>query len=336
MIQSRLSLFTCLLACCAALMISGCSKKDGSAASNEQRFFNVGTGSQTGVYYPTGQSIAKLVNDKQAEYGVNLSVESTGGSVFNTNSLLSGDMDFGIVQSDIQYQAVKGEGSWKDKGPQEKLRAVFSIHPELVTLVTTEESGIKTLADLKGKRVNLDSPGSGTRPNAIAILKAVGIDYEKDIQAESLSAKEAPSLLQDDRIDAFFFTVAHPSGVLKEAAAGGRQIRFVPIDDPALDGLIKSSPYLARSHIPIQFYEQAANKEDVSTIGVKATLLTTSDTPDEVAYAITKEVFTNLESFKKLHEAYSVLTPESMLDALSAPIHPGAKKYFDEAGLSQP
>jgi TRAP transporter TAXI family solute receptor len=166
-------------------------------------FVTIGTGGITGVYYPTGGAIAKMVNAKRKEYGIRATVESTGGSVFNVNAVMSGDLEFGVVQSDRQYQAIKGMAEWDGK-PQKDLRAVFSIHPESVTLLATVDSGVMNIKDLKGKRVNIGNPGSGQRQNSIDALEANGLDWEKDIQAEQVKAAEAPGLLQDGRIDAFF------------------------------------------------------------------------------------------------------------------------------------
>jgi TRAP transporter TAXI family solute receptor len=300
-------------------------------AMAKTQFVTIGTGGITGVYYPTGGAIAKMVNKKKKEYGIRATVESTGGSVFNVNAVMNGDLEFGIVQSDRQYQAVKGLAEWKDKGPQKDLRAVFSIHPESVTLVAAVDAGIKDIKDLKGKKVNIGNPGSGQRQNAIDALEAVGINYEKDLKAEGVKASEAPGLLQDGRIDAFFYTVGHPSGAIKEATSGARKVRFASITD--VDKLLARYPYYAKSVIPVKLYPGADNDADVPTFGVKATLVTSAKVPDEVVYAITKEVFENFDEFKKLHPAYSTLTRESMLEGLSAPIHPGAMKYYKEAGL---
>jgi len=294
-------------------------------------FVTIGTGGITGVYYPTGGAIAKMVNKKRKVYHIRATVESTGGSVFNINAVLSGDLTFGICQSDRQYQAWHGLAEWEDKGPQKDLRACFSIHPESVTLVAADDAGIRTIQDLRGKRVNIGNPGSGQRQNAIDALTNAGIDYKKDIIAESAKAAEAPGLLQDGRIDAFFYTVGHPSGAIKEATAGKRKVHFVPIT--GLDKLLAKYPYYAKAYIPIKFYPSATNKEDVPTFGVKATFVTSAKTPDNIVYAIVKEVFDNFETFKKLHPAYSVLTKQNMLEGLTAPLHPGALKYFKEVGL---
>jgi len=302
-----------------------------TTAQAKTTFVTIGTGGITGVYYPTGGAIAKMLNKKRKTYHIRATVESTGGSVFNINAVLSGDLDFGICQSDRQYQAWNGLAEWKDKGPQKNLRAVFTIHPESVTLVAADDAGIKTIQDLRGKRVNIGNPGSGQRQNSIDALTNAGIDYKKDIKAESAKAAEAPGLLQDGRIDAFFYTVGHPSGAIKEATAGRRKVHFVPIT--GLDKLLAKYPYYAKAYIPIKFYPTATNKENVPTFGVKATLVTSAKTPDKIVYAITKEVFDNFEAFKKLHPAYSVLTKKNMLEGMSAPMHPGALKYFKEVGL---
>ncbi|MBC8318510.1 MAG: TAXI family TRAP transporter solute-binding subunit [Desulfobulbaceae bacterium] len=296
-------------------------------------FVAIGTGGITGVYYPTGGAIAKMVNKKRDLYDIRATVESTGGSVFNVNSVMSGDLEFGVVQSDRQYQAFNGLAEWKDKGPQKDLRAVFSIHPESVTLVAAVDSGIKNISDLRGKRVNIGNPGSGQRQNAIDALNAVGIDYNKDLDVESIKASEAAGVLQDGRIDAFFYTVGHPSGSIKEATSGARKVLIADITD--IESLLAETPYYAASFVPSAAYPGAQNEKDAKTFGVKATLVTSAKVADDIVYAITKEVFENFEEFKKLHPAYSILTKESMLKGLSATIHPGAMKYYKESGLIQ-
>ncbi len=298
-------------------------------------FVTIGTGGITGVYYPTGGAIAKMINAKRDQYGIRATVESTGGSVFNVNAIMSGDLEFGVVQSDRQYQAINGMAEWEGK-PQADLRAVFSIHPETITLLAAVDANIKTMADLKGKRVNIGNPGSGQLQNSIDALEAAGMNWEKDIIPEQVKAAEAPGLLQDGRIDAFFYTVGHPSGAFKEATAGARKVRFIAVTGPGLDQLIADRPYYAKAVVPVmENYPGAENDGDVESFGVKATFCTSAKVPDEVVYAITKEVFDNFEDFKKLHPAYQVLTKEGMLEGLSAPIHPGAMKYFKEAGLMQ-
>jgi TRAP transporter TAXI family solute receptor len=303
-----------------------------AAGGNETNFVTIGTGGVTGVYYPTGGAISRMINAKP-EYGIRATVESTGGSVFNINAVLSGDLDFGVAQSDRQYQAYNGLAEWEEAGPQEDLRAVFSIHPESITLIASVDSGIMGIQDLAGARVNIGNPGSGQLQNSRDVLAAFGLS-ESDITAEQVSAVEAPSLLQDSRIDAFFYTVGHPNGNITEATSGRIQVRIVPIEGPQVNALLDQFSYYAASRIPASLYPSAANDEQfVNSVGVKATFVTSANVDDDIVYAMTKEVFDNFEAFKALHPAYQVLTPEDMLTGLSAPIHPGALRYYEEAGL---
>ena len=300
-------------------------------AQTRSTFVTIGTGGITGVYYPTGGAIAKMVNRTKKEHNIRAVVESTGGSVFNIDAIIAGNLEFGLVQSDRQFQAVHGLAEWKERGPQTTLRAVFSIYPEAVTLIAASDSGIKNIQDLKGKHINIGNPGSGQRQNAIDALIAAGIDYEKDLEAESIKAIDAPGMLQDKQIDAFFYTVGHPSGAIKEATSSARKV--VIADITHVETLLDKFPYYTQATIPTKLYPGAENKEDIQTIGVKATLVTSSKVPAEVVYALTRAVFENFDDFKKLHPAYSSLIKENMLEGLSAPIHPGAMRYFKEAGL---
>jgi TRAP transporter TAXI family solute receptor len=301
-------------------------------ASAAMRFVTIGTGGVTGVYYPAGGAISKMVNQKSKVYNLRVTVESTAGSVFNVNSVMAGDLEFGVVQSDRQYQAYNGTADWKGR-PQKNLRSVFSLHPEVVNLVAAVDSGINTLNDIKGKRISIGNPGSGERGNALDLLKAAGINWETDFHAEGLKAAEAAGMLQDGRIDAYFYTVGHPNGSFKEATSGTRKVRFVPIPQNLIDKLCKEHPYYAPAMIPVEYYPGADNKADVPTFGVKATFVTNANVSADIVYDITKEVFDNLDQFKTLHPAFKVLTKQNMLQGLTAPIHPGALKYYKEVGL---
>jgi len=300
---------------------------------NQLTFVSIGTGAVTGIYYPTGGAICRMINKKMDLYQIKATVESTAGSVYNVNAVLSGDIDFGVVQSDRQYQAVHGLSEWKKIGAQKKLRSVFSIHPESVTLIASIKSRINHITDLKGKQVNLGNPGSGPLQNARDALAAFGLS-EKDIIAEYVKAVEAPGLLQDERIDAFFYTVGHPNGNIKEATSGRIQVRIVPIcGTQVYQNLIDKFPYYTRAIVPHKFYPNAQNTEDVETFGVRGTLVTSSSVDENIVYAITKEIFENFEEFKNLHPAYTELTKKIMLTGLSAKLHPGALRYFQESGL---
>ena len=296
------------------------------------QYVTIGTGGVTGVYYPTGGAIAKMVNKKRKEYNLRATVESTGGSVFNVNAIDAGDLEFGVVQSDRQFQAFNGTADWEGK-PVAKLRAVFSIHPESVTIVANSSKNIKTVADLKGKIVNIGNPGSGQRGNAEDLFAAAGIDVDKDLKAEGMKAAESAGMLQDGRIDAFFYTVGHPNGSVKEAVAGATKVNFVAVPADVVKKLTDKFPYYAPADIPVAEYQGVTSEADVPTFGVKATLCTSADVSEDAVYAVTKEVFENFDEFKTLHPAFANLTKESMLQGLSAPIHPGAMKYYKEAGL---
>lgn len=324
-------ILTVLMAVMLLASVISCSKDDSAAKTSGPKFATIGTGGVTGTYYPTGGSISKIVNKKADVYNLKVTVESTGGSVFNINAIMAGDLEFGMVQSDRQYQAYNGTAEWKDKGKQEKLRAVCSIYPESITLLAADDAGITDFESLRGKIVNVGNPGSGNRGNAIETFKAYGMDWEKDIIAEELKPSECAKMLQDGRIDAYFYTVGHPNGSFKEATSGTRKTHFVNIDK--VDNLLEEFPYFAKSFIPAKYYPNATNKEDAQTYGVKATLCTSSDVDDDIVYAITKELFDNLEEFKQLHPAFADITKESLLTGLSAPIHDGAMKYYKEAGL---
>ncbi|MGD8660879.1 MAG: TAXI family TRAP transporter solute-binding subunit [Desulfobacterales bacterium] len=300
----------------------------------ETAFVTIGSGDFTGVYFPTGLTIAKMINKKHDQLGIRATVESTRGSVFNLNAIMGGYLEFGLVQSDIQYEAVKGLTAWAKKGPQKELRAVFSIHHESVCLVAAVDADINAITDIKGKKVNVGNPGSGHYQNAIDALQAVGLRPRQDIDAEKAEASEAPILLQEKRIDAFFFTVGHPSETLQNATTGERKVRFIPIAGSDIDRLVAEQNYYIETSVPVaKFYPGAQNSGDVKTFGVIATLCTSSTIPDHVVYTITKEVFDNFTEFQRQHPALENLTKEGMLKGLTAPVHPGAKKYFKEVGL---
>ena len=320
---------THLLALVTALLIAsalfvGCAKK--------LTYVTIGTGGVTGVYYPAGGAISRMINKQAQTYGIKATVESTAGSVYNINAVVRGDLDFGIAQSDRQYQAVNGIAEWQGRGPQKKLRSVFALHPESITLIASTESGINSIEDLKNKRVNIGNPGSGQLQNSKDVLAAYNISLS-DFQAEQVKAVEAPGLLQDGRIDAFFYTVGHPNGNIKETSAGKTPVKFIPITGRSAQALIKNAPYYTETYIPKLYYPKVQNDQDVTTIGVRATLVTSEDVSEEIVYAMTKEIFENLKIFKNLHQSFYTLTKKSMTEGLSAPLHKGAERYYKEVGL---
>ena len=309
------------------LYLVGCGAK-------ETRFVTIGTGGVTGLYYPTGGAISRMLNKKFKQFKIKATVESTSGSVFNINAVLQGDMEFGIAQSDRQYQAYHGLAEWAEAGPQTDLRAVFSLHAEPITLVVSEQSGIRDIEDLRSKRINLGNPGSGQLQNSKDVLTAAGLS-DQDVLAEYVKAVEAPGLLQDERLDGFFYTVGHPNGNIKEATSGRIKVFIVPIRGQRIDKMVEDCPYYAKAVIPRSFYPRALNSDDIETIGVKATFVTSRDIDEDLVYALARLVFENLEEFKKLHPAYKQLTRENMLRGLTAPVHRGALRYYREAGLDK-
>jgi hypothetical protein len=297
------------------------------------KVFMIATGEYMGSYHPTGVTIAEIVNNKQKEYGFRCTAKLTTGSVFNIKAIMAGDMEFGIVQSDSQYKAFNGLNEWKDKGPKKELRAMFSLFTESVTLIATVDSGAKTIQDLKGKRIDIGKVGSGGRQNAIDALNAAGIDWKTDIKVTKIGKNtDAQSMLIRGDLDSFFYTVGHPTTAIKFATFGVKKTLFIPITN--IERLLSKYPYYVKSSIPVSLYPLIANYEDVKTFGVKATFVTSAKIPDNFVYAITKEVFENLESLKSFHPTLKMLTKESMVkDGLTVPIHPGALRYYKEAGL---
>jgi uncharacterized protein len=296
------------------------------------RFVTIGSGGTSGLYYLTAGAIAKMVNQKRSVYDLSVSVRSTQGSVANLNALEMGEFEFGLVQSDRQYHAWKGIKDWEDTGPQEDLRAVCSFYHESVSLLAADDAGIQRLVDLRGKIVNIGNPGSGHRGNAKDALRVCSLDRKTDMRIENMVADQQARALVDGRLDAFFYTVGHPNRSIRDATSGKRKVHFVPLEDPCIDDLIAKWPFYSKTQIPIRFYPRVTNKADVATFSVRATLCTSARLPDRIVYALTKEIFENIGSLKELHPVFVDLTAQSMRDALTAPLHPGAVQYYKEVG----
>ena len=300
------------------------------AAVAQAKFMTIGTGGVTGVYYAAGGAICRLVNKDRAKHGFRCSVESTGGSVFNVNTIRAGELDFGVAQSDVQYNADKGLKQFEKDGPYKELRSVFSLHPEPFTLLARKEANIKTIEDLKGKRFNVGNPGSGTRAASDELVAALGWKNSDFGLVSELKADEHGAALCDNKIDAFIYGVGHPSANIQDptTTCGAK---LVPITGAAVDKLVAGAPYYAKVDIPGGLY--AGNQNPTPTYGVLATLVTSSKTTDAAVYELVKVVFENFDDFKKLHPALANLDPKRMVkDGLSAPLHPGAAKYYKEKG----
>ena len=301
----------------------------GSAIAED--FITIGTGGVTGVYYPTGGAICRLVNKGRKDHGIRCSVESTGGSVYNINTIRAGELEFGVAQSDWQYHAYNGTSKFEDAGKFEELRAVFSVHPEPFTVVARADAGISTFDDLKGKRVNIGNPGSGQRGTMEVLLEAKGWTTGDFALATELKAAEQSAALCDNQIDAMIYTVGHPSGSIQEATTACDSV-LVTVDGDSVDGLISDNSFYRAATIPGGMYR--GNDSDTMTFGVGATFVTSSNVSEEAVYTVVKSVMENMDDFRKLHPAFANLKPEEMATAgLSAPLHDGAMKYYKEAGL---
>ncbi|HRM00075.1 MAG TPA: TAXI family TRAP transporter solute-binding subunit [Acidovorax sp.] len=299
----------------------------------QQKFVTIGTGGVTGVYYAAGGAICRLVNKDRAKHGIRCSVESTGGSVFNVNTIKAGELDLGFTQSDVQFNAVKGVGQFKDAGAMGDLRAVFAVHPEPFTVVARKEANIAKFEDFKGKRFNVGNPGSGTRSSMEEMLSAMGWKLSDFSLASELKADEHGPALCDGKVDGFFYGVGHPSANIQDPTTSCGA-KLVSLTGPVVDKLVADKPYYAKVTIPAGLYPN--NPQATNTYGVLATVVASSKTPADTVYAVTKAVFDNFDEFKKLHPALANLTPQSMVkDGLSAPLHEGAARYYKEKGWIQ-
>ncbi len=313
-----------------ALMVTGCggAKSEGDKAGGdkpaaaEKKFFNIATGGTAGVYYPLGGAIAEILNKNIA--GANAKVQSTGASVANVNMLTQGSVQVAFVQNDIAYYAANGSEMFKDK-KVDSLKALATIYPETVQLVTLEKSGIKSVADLKGKKVAIGAAGSSVTANAKHVLEANDMTFE-DINEQYLSFAEAASGLKDNNIDAAFVTAGVPTAAIQDIIAQHKVV-VVPVTAEMADKMIAKYPFYTKVVIPADAYKQA---KDVETVGTKAMLVVTDQMDEQTAYDITKAVFTHVDQLKAAHAVGQYISKENAKDGVSIPLHPGAEKFFNE------
>lgn len=302
----------------------------GTVSAADQQFVTIGTGGVTGVYYPTGGAICRLVNKNRNDHGIRCSVESTGGSVYNARTIRSGELDFGVIQSDVQVKSINGTDQFSEDGPYDGLRSLFSVHPEPMHLMARADAGIATTADLKGKKVNIANPGSGTRVLAETLLKYEGISVDDFSLAAELKSSEQAAALCDGKIDATIWAAGLPNGSSQEATSTC-DVKIIPLAGAGIDKLLGENTAYAAATIPGGMYP--GNPDDLPSWGPKATIVTSADASDEVVYAVVKAVFENFDAFKRLHPAFGNLEESEMVsDGLTAEIHPGALKYYQERG----
>ncbi len=297
-----------------------------------QQFISMGTGSVSGVYYPTGFAICRLVNKGRETHGIRCSARATSGSVFNINALKTGQLSFGIAQSDWQYHALNGSSTFKDAGQFTKLRALFSVHAEPFTLIARADSDINDFMDLRGKRVHVGNPGSGQRATMEVVMQAMGLEMNDLALAAELKDSEMTRAICSNQIDAMIYTIGHPAAAITEVA-DSCAVKLVKISGDAIDKLVADNAFYRVATIPGGMYR--GNDTAVTTFGVGATVISTSDVPKAVAYNVTKAVFDQLDAFKQLHPALANLQANQMIkDGLSAPLHAGAAEYYKERGWS--
>lgn len=299
----------------------GCGGGDSGGANGS--FVNIATGGTAGTYYPIGGAIAEVLN-KDAE-GINASAQSTGASVANINMLKDEQVDMAIVQNDIAYYAVNGKEMFDNK--IENLRGIASLYPETCQFVTLEDSGIKSIADLKGKRVAVGAAGSGVEGNVRQILKAYGLTYE-DIDEQFLSFAEGASALKDGTVDVACLTAGYPTASVQDVASQ-KQIRLISLDNDKIDALIKDYPFYTKTTIPAGTYQ--GFDEEVSTVSVMAILVVTDKMSDDTGYAITKAIFGGLDKISAAHSAAKAIAKDKALTGMDfITMNGGAEKFLKE------
>jgi len=302
----------------------------GTSAQAQDRFVTIGTGGQTGVYYVAGQSICRFLNRGASEHGIRCNAPASGGGVANVNGIRSGEFNFGIMQSDHQYKAMKGEAPFQASGPMDDIRAVFSLQSEVFTVLARRSANIASFDDLKGKRVNIGNPGSGQRDTLDEIMRVKGWDKSAFALAAELKPAEQAAALGDNNIDAMTYFVGHPNGAIQEATTTVDAV-LVPVTGADIDKLLAEKSYYTTAEIPGGLYR--GNDAPTPSIGGKAVLSTSAKADPETVYQLVKAVFDNLERFQRLHPAFKDLKAEEMIQVgLSAPLHEGAARYYRERG----
>lgn len=320
---------------CAALALGG------AATAQDLNFFTIGTGGTAATYYPVGGVIANAISNPPGSRpcdeggscgvpGLIASAVSSRGSVDNVNAIVSGLRNSGFAQSDVAYWAYTGTGTMADKPPATDLRAIAALFPEHIHLVTLADSPINSVADLEGKRVSLDEPGSGTYVDAILILEAFGLSADK-VTAEALKPDAASDALRNGQLDAFFFVGGYPTGAIVELASAVK-IKLVPIAGPEADKLVADYGFFSVSDIPDDAYDGVAA---ATTVAVGAQWITSAKESEDLIYEITKALWN--EKTRVLldvgHAKGKSITTETALSGIGIPLHPGAEKFYKEAGL---
>lgn len=317
----RNSLATCLL---------GLSLVGTTPVLAQSQIMTIGTGGVSGVYYAVGGALCRLVNRDRPKHGIRCTVEASAGSVANVDSLTREALTFGMVQSDVAYNALKGTGAYQAAGPRPQLRSVFSMYPEMLTILVNKESTATGLADLKKKRLSLGLSGSGSRALVEEWFVSTGWRPEDHLVVQERSADEQGFALCENKIDAMAYVVGHPA---PNVGRGLREcgLRLIGMDTANIDKYLAARPYAVRSEIAAGTYPSLTAA--VPTVAVLATFTTHANVSDELVYAAVKSMFENFDELKKLHPSLSNLDPAKMVtQGLTAPLHPGALRYYKEKG----
>jgi TRAP transporter TAXI family solute receptor len=302
-----------------------------SVGAQQRRLVTIASGWVVGVYYPLAGAMSRIAYNAK-DLNIRATVESSGASVANAQLIGTGDADFALLQNDIAYYAFNGTtlAAFKDKAVK-NMGGVFTIYPELVHIVASQSSGVKSVRDLKGKRVVLGPQGSGTEQNALQVLEAHGLK-ESDVKAERIDAAAAADQLKDGRVDAAFFTTGLGSAVIVDAFISGKAV-MVPVTGAEGEALRKKYPFYTMEKIPANTYK--GQEREVTTPAVMAMMVARRDLPEDLVYKFTKAIFDNLPQFHAAHSAAKSLTLQTALAGMPVPLHPGAEKFFKEKGIAR-
>lgn len=300
-------------------------------AEENKTYITIATGAVTGVYYPAGSSICKLINKKRLQHHIRCSVEPSAGSVDNINQVRLGDNDLGITQSDWQYFAYQGSNEFTPSAPYSNIRVLFSLYNEPFNLVVRQDSNIKSVEDLAGKRVNIGNEGSGDRATMDKIMKQFNWSPKSFSLATEFTGASRAQALCGNQIDAFVSILGNPNASIKEATTSCHA-KLVPVTGPKIDKLVNETPYYAHTNVPANLYPN--NDKEIKSFGTLSIVFVDQRMSDDVAYQVTKAVFEDFDTFKRLHPAFAMLKKENMIkDGISAPLHSGAIRYYKEVGL---
>ncbi|MCG8542094.1 MAG: TAXI family TRAP transporter solute-binding subunit [Clostridia bacterium] len=313
-----------------SIFLSGCGQDDSSStsandsgANDEKTFITIATGGSSGVYFALGGAISNLLNERVQ--GINSSVQSTGASAVNSTLLGTEKAEIAFAMNDVVSYAYTGTEVFKEKGKVESLRGIAALYPNFVQLITVEEKGISEIGQLKGKKVGVGAPGSGTEVNARQILAAHGITYD-DIEEDFLSYAEAVEQLKNGAVDAAFLTSGLPNATIMDLSTT-HDVKIIPIRKEMVEKLAEQYPFYSSEMIPGGTYD---DKEDVETAAVKTLLVTREDLSEELVYNITKTIFENLDTLIDTHSAAKKISLDKVKEGMPIPLHPGAEKYFKE------